>query len=162
MCFCNVPTDSVARCYVFLEASWSYFCPGARNTSKYNPGSFLEPLLDLGPEVLQNCLLEVAWSHFWPWDQKYFKMSSWKLPGDTFGLDPRNVSKWSLWSLLEPLLSLGSEMHQNGLLEAFWSYFWAWARNAWKQPPGDLLELLLEYTYDFWNPITCSHICVYA
>ena len=43
-----------------------------KKASKQPPGGLQEPLLSLGPERLQNYLLEASRSHFWAWGQKGF------------------------------------------------------------------------------------------
>ncbi len=84
--------------------------PGTRNTPKRPPGSFLGPLCGLGPEMLQNRLLEASWAHL--------------------RAGAGNASKRPSGGLLGPLCGLGPEMLQSGLLEASWPHF-AGCLQAW-------------------------------
>ena len=65
--------------------------PGPGNASEWLPGKFLERLLGLGMEMLENGFLEGSWSDSWAWVWKCFKIASWKLPGATSGLGLGNT-----------------------------------------------------------------------
>ena len=121
-----------------LEGSWIWFwawgqkCfktafwkrPGldfeceARNASKRHSGSVLDMILNMRPEMLQNCFLEASSRWFWAWGQKCFKTAFWKRPGPDFEYEARNASKRPSGSVLDVILSVTPEMLQTGLLEA--------------------------------------------
>ena len=98
----------------------------------------------LGPEMLQNGVLEASWGHFPRWAQKCFKIVSLRLPGDIFRAGPRNAPKWSPFGFLVAFSALGPEMLQNGVLEASWGHFPRWAQKCFKivslRLPGDIFR----------------------
>ena len=86
-----------------LDAFWSHFAgwapkcfktafwrppgatwrAGARNASKWLSGGLLGLLCGLGPQMLQNGLLEASWGYLAGWGLKCFKIALWRHPGAT-------------------------------------------------------------------------------
>ena len=117
------PRSSKALHDMFLDSWCDVFWKPSNFQNFLVSGDLLGLLSGLGPEILENCPLEISWAHFPGWGKKCFETVLWRLPGLTFRAGARNASKLSSGSFLGSLSGLGPEMLQNYPLDAFWVHF---------------------------------------